>query len=452
MNGTAAMQNTFRVSRVICRIHEPTRQFQHCRFSSSDTNVTEVKKPHFGLLFDIDGVLVRGKRLLPQAVEAFRKISAFNPKANRRELTVPTVFVTNAGNALRQTKARQLSEWLGVHVSESQVVMSHSPLKILPQFHDKHVLVSGQGPVKDIARGLGFKKITTIDELSDMFPQLDAVDHKRRTNTPQSELGNYLAPIEALILFGEPVRWETALQFMIDVLVTNGRLQSSPKAIPEPHLPVLGCNMDLMWMNETHLPRFGHGSFLVCLETLYQKITGRELIYTILTGKPSQITYHYAEHVLSQQAKQMGIVKPLRTLYAIGDNPMTDIYGANLYNQYLSHRGIKRLKNTADIKSAIAQQSTMRSPNGHSGYVDKVDITFGESAEMMESVLVYTGVHSKSAAVEMIDSSGDLTAIDHGHRDFKYCPDLSRPTLEVKNVFEAVKTIFSRENYGPGNL
>ncbi|PIK42411.1 putative cat eye syndrome critical region protein 5-like [Apostichopus japonicus] len=340
MNGTAAMQNTFRVSRVICRSHEPTRQVQYCRFSSSDTNVTEVKKPHFGLLFDIDGVLVRGKRLLPQAVEAFRKISAFNPKANRRELTVPTVFVTNAGNALRQTKARQLSEWLGVHVSESQVVMSHSPLKILPQFHDKHVLVSGQGPVKDIARGLGFKKITTIDELSDMFPQLDAVDHKRRTNTPQSELGNYLAPIEALILFGEPVRWETALQFMIDVLVTNGRLQSSPKAIPEPHLPVLGCNMDLMWMNETHLPRFGHGSFLVCLETLYQ------------------------------------------------GNPMTDIYGANLYNQYLSHRGIKRLKNTADIKSAIAQQSTMRSPNGHSGYVDKVDITFGESAEMMESVLV----------------------------------------------------------------
>lgn len=74
-------------------------------------------------------------------------------------------------------------------------------------------------------------------------------------STFQSELGNYLAPIEALILFGEPVRWETALQFMIDVLVTNGRLQSSPKAIPEPHLPVLGCNMDLMWMNETHLPR-----------------------------------------------------------------------------------------------------------------------------------------------------------------------------------------------------
>lgn len=80
----------------------------------------QIKKPNFGLLFDIDGVLVRGKRLLPQAVEAFRKISAFNPEANRRELIIPTVFVTNAGNALRQTKAKQLSDWLGVHVSQKQ--------------------------------------------------------------------------------------------------------------------------------------------------------------------------------------------------------------------------------------------------------------------------------------------------------------------------------------------
>lgn len=132
---------------------------------------------------------------------------------------------------------------------------------------------------------------------------------------------------------------------------------------------------------------------------------------------------------------------------------MTDIYGANLYNQYLSYRAIKRLKKTADRKSAaMARQSGGRHPNGHSGYVDQVDITFSESAEMMESVLVYTGVHSKSAAVDMIDSTGNLTAIDHGHRDFKYCPDLSRPTLEVSNVFDAVQMIFRRENFGPSTL
>ena len=39
-----------------------------------------------------------------------------------------------------------------LQVGEDQVIMSHSPLRIFPQFHNKHVLVSGQGPVVEIAQ------------------------------------------------------------------------------------------------------------------------------------------------------------------------------------------------------------------------------------------------------------------------------------------------------------
>ena len=65
----------------------------------------------FGLLFDIDGVLVRGKRVLPSAPEAFSKL--VDKKGNFR---VPTVFVTNAGNSLRHTKAEQISKWIRIQV------------------------------------------------------------------------------------------------------------------------------------------------------------------------------------------------------------------------------------------------------------------------------------------------------------------------------------------------
>ena len=58
--------------------------------------------------------------------------------------------------------------------------MSHSPLKMFRQFLDKHVLVSGQGPAKEIAKYLGFQKVTTIETLRQSFPTLDMVDHKRR--------------------------------------------------------------------------------------------------------------------------------------------------------------------------------------------------------------------------------------------------------------------------------
>ena len=58
--------------------------------------------------------------------------------------------------------------------------MSHSPLRMFKQFHDKHVLVSGQGPVLEIAQALGFRNLTTIDTLRQCFPHLDMVDHRRR--------------------------------------------------------------------------------------------------------------------------------------------------------------------------------------------------------------------------------------------------------------------------------
>lgn len=67
-----------------------------------------------------------------------------------------------------------------MQVESEQVIMSHSPLKMFRQFHDKHVLVSGQGPVLEIAKNLGFTKVTTIETLRQTFPLLDMVDHHRR--------------------------------------------------------------------------------------------------------------------------------------------------------------------------------------------------------------------------------------------------------------------------------
>merc|ERR1740131_84876 len=79
-----------------------------------------------------------------------------------------------------QEKADKLSEWLSVDITEDQVVMAHSPLKMFTEYHKKHVLVAGQGPIDLIARSLGFTNITTIDQLRHAFPTLDSVDHKRR--------------------------------------------------------------------------------------------------------------------------------------------------------------------------------------------------------------------------------------------------------------------------------
>lgn len=72
----------------------------------------EGKKADFGFLFDIDGVFVRGKKVLPQARDAIRLL--VDEKGKFRH---PVLFVTNAGNTLRQNKAAALSGWLDVEVT-----------------------------------------------------------------------------------------------------------------------------------------------------------------------------------------------------------------------------------------------------------------------------------------------------------------------------------------------
>ncbi|KAK7101743.1 hypothetical protein V1264_020079 [Littorina saxatilis] len=436
-------------------------------------------KGRFGFLFDIDGVIVRGKKLLPSAQEAFQMLTD-----RHGNFQVPALFVTNAGNSLRSNKARQLSQWLGINVEEEQVVMSHSPLKMFRQFHDKHILINGQGPIKEIAQNIGFTNVTTVDELCAFFPFLDVMDHKRR-RAPPCAFEDYFPPIEALVLFGEPVKWEMPLQLILDVLMADGKPNTPPNNLPYPHLPVLACNMDLLWMAEAPTPRFGHGCFLLAMESVYQKITGRELKYTALIGKPSEITYHHADYLLHQQAKQLGI-DGIQTIYCIGDNPETDIYGGNLYNQYLRKRNLQRQQqNSAPVSQSTSIKKKLRMAQvdgeyisddeeelpaadmGHAPVIEspmdedeEPEVVVGDVArevvlsaeeandtqglytEGCESILVCTGVFSEE--MDLFSFKGQRSS-NHNHRDFVINPELKKPNHMVANVCDAVRLVMEKE-------
>ncbi|KAM4768690.1 haloacid dehalogenase-like hydrolase domain-containing 5 isoform 2-T2 [Cyanocitta cristata] len=366
--------------------------------------------PSFGFLFDIDGVLVRGKTPIPAARTAFRKLVN-----SQGQFLVPVVFVTNAGNCLRQEKADQLSHLLGVPISQDQVMMSHSPLRMFKRYHEKCVLVSGQGPLLDIAQDLGFCQPITIDTLREKRPLLDAVDHDRRPSI-LSPSAVELPKIEAVVLFGEPVRWETSLQLIIDVLLTSGYPGNPYEQENYPHIPVLACNMDLMWVAEAQSPRFGHGTFMVCLENIYKKITGKELKYEALMGKPSRLTYQYAEHLIRAQALQRSWEQPIQTLYAVGDNLMTDVYGANLYNRYLEENSSKGSKARVQAKLAGG-----RGP-----------ATLPQDDEM--------GLRWEK----------ELASAAAAHcRDFRFDPGLVEPDHIVPDVDAAVDLVFQLENFAP---
>ncbi|XP_061474104.1 haloacid dehalogenase-like hydrolase domain-containing 5 isoform X2 [Rhineura floridana] len=409
--------------------------------AKSDVGTELNVQPTFGFLFDIDGVLVRGKTPILGARKAFQKLVN-----SQGEFLVPVVFVTNAGNCLRQKKADQLSHVLGVPIFQDQIMMSHSPLRMFKRYHDKCVLVSGQGPLLDIAKHLGFCQPITIDRLRETFPLLDMVDHDRRPKALHPTAVE-LPKIEAIVLFGEPVRWETNLQLIIDVLLTSGYPGNPYLQATYSHIPVLACNMDLMWMAEAQSPRFGHGTFLVCLENIYKKITGKDLKYEALMGKPSEVTYHYAEYLIRTQAAAKQWRKPIQTLYAIGDNLMTDIYGANLYNRYLEEKNSRRgSKAQVQAKAAGGTRSAMVSQDEEFENTWEGELA-SAAATSCRSVLVCTGVYNPHTEVPSDTRESITETVFHGHRDFRFDPALVEPDHIVPDVDAAVNLIFQLENF-----
>ncbi|CAM5079876.1 unnamed protein product [Natator depressus] len=389
--------------------------------------------PTFGFLFDIDGVLVRGRYVIPAAQKAFRKLIDSNG-----QLRVPVVFVTNAGNCLQHVKAQELSDALGLEVSPEQVILSHSPLRLFHQFHEKCMLVSGQGPVEENARNMGFRNVVTIQDVRKAFPLLDMVDQSRRPKE-LPPLTTDFPTIEGIILFGEPVRWETSLQLIIDVLLSNGNPGAELAAVPYPHIPVLACNMDLLWMAEAKMPRFGHGTFLVCLENIYKKVTGRELKYEALIGKPSIVTYQYAEYLIKQQVERRGWPSSICRLYAVGDNPMSDIYGANFYNSYIKAAGQARAQ--AEVKRSVGMADPRS--EGHSELRKDLYV----SLESCKSILVCTGVYNHHGDVPTDPHESVMETVFHGHRDFRFDPSLVEASYVVEDVNEAVELVFKKENW-----
>jgi HAD superfamily hydrolase (TIGR01450 family) len=298
---------------------------------------------------------------------------------------------------------------------------------------------------------LGFNRFCTLEEVSEAYPLLDIVDHDNRKKiATQGYHEKDFARIEAIVLLGEPKRWESALQLLVDLLKTDGKPNKAPAAIPDKHLPVIACNTDLQFMDRACMPRYGHGAFLVCLEALYKKVTGRELKYTALVGKPSEITFRYAEHCLSNQAKQLGVTEPLQRMYLIGDTLEVDVVGTNLYQRYID-RLHRRINNEIDLSEDSIDNPmskhglTYDSELPQSRNVPRNAALQPQTVTDALPILVCTGVYRPNNTESTLGEDNEKHY--QGHRDFPNNPALYKPSKIVKDVHEAVEYIVDFEHF-----
>ncbi|KAI1662615.1 HAD-superfamily hydrolase [Daldinia decipiens] len=301
-------------------------------------NGAEPKDSLSAFVFDIDGVFIRGEKLIPGARETIRLLQRRND---------PFIFLTNGGGHTEQKRVEKLGQRLGLTLDAKQFVQSHTPYyDLVSEYGDKTVLVLGAhgDQIRDLAHKYGFKKVLTSSDimaerpLIHPFPEMTKAHHEKygRNNNILDT-----TPISAIMFWSSSRDLGLDLQIITDLLLSAGGFigTKSPKN-GDPSLPNNGyqqdnqpklffCNPDFLWSTEYHEPRLAQGAALAALKGVWDEMTGGkgDLLYTSI-GKPTEPTYVYAEKVLREYGKKLHPSREIGTVYMIGDNPRSDIVGA----------------------------------------------------------------------------------------------------------------------------
>lgn len=326
------------------------------------TPVQEVVKKlanpqEIGFVFDIDGVLLKGKKRIEEATDIITYL---------QKEKVPFILLTNGGGMTEKKRIDFINKTLQLStpIHEDQLVQAHTPMKTLIPHH-KRVLICG-GPaddVREVAESYGFEDvIRPIDiiranptiwpyhmfteeqiELWGKDPSVTKLD------VDGDKCGENL-PIDSILCFNDSRALGAELQIALDLLNSeNGVLGTRRhKKSGKPSIPIIFSNNDFLWSNEYKQPRFAMGALKIAIMNIYEKINGKPLEQVTL-GKPEKVCYDYAHHILIDWRnvllgnKEPGnqclpelndppIKTPFKKVYMVGDNPESDITGGNNYN------------------------------------------------------------------------------------------------------------------------
>ena len=269
-----------------------------------------------GVALDIDGVLYRSGTVFPRTNEAMRLLLSSK---------IPFVFVTNGGGLTEVEKSIELTHQLGVSVRPEQIVMAHTPFQQIAEQHkEQRVLIIGHEGCLDVARSYGFSKVASVRDIHEECPSI--YPHTKPSNLPSSaDAGE---PIEAVLLFHDCLDWGLEMQVMWDVIVGRQQNNREFSDICKQRIPVFACNADIVSPTMHPFPRFTQGAFVCAFKSLFETYSNGEKLLVNTCGKPFKVQYDFATDLLVAEANLLG-VDSISKFYGVGDNPKSDIRGAN---------------------------------------------------------------------------------------------------------------------------
>ncbi|WVN90213.1 TIGR01456 family HAD hydrolase [Cryptococcus depauperatus CBS 7841] len=297
--------------------------------------------------FDIDGVLKQGHdNVLPQAKRVLRLLTG---EDGRLPKPIPFLLITNSGGVPDHKRLEMLSSELGVRLTPNQLVQSHTPMREHAQrYKEKHVLViGGEGEnCREVAESYGLQNVHIPQDIIAWKPSI--WDRTRLTQEEQA----FARPqdfskirFSAMFVMHDSHDWGRDTTLILDLLNSQGGYLGTRAECGKGEnesIELIMSNADVEWRSDWPILRLGQGAFRIGLDAIYKATTGLNLPYTQY-GKPFKATYDFSEHSLRQYLKSVGrdANVPL-SVYMVGDNPHSDIAGANAHgwNSILVRTGV----------------------------------------------------------------------------------------------------------------
>ncbi|KAF5507350.1 putative CDP-alcohol phosphatidyltransferase class-I family protein [Colletotrichum aenigma] len=307
----------------------------------------------FAFAFDIDGVLIRGGRAIPEAVEAMKVLNGDNEYG----IQIPYIFLTNGGGKTEEERCGDLSKQMQIDISPAQFICGHTPMREMAERFNTVLVVGGEGEkCREVAEGYGFKDVITPGDIikhNSATTPFRKLTQDELTNSRERDFTD--VTIEAIFVFADSRDWAGDIQIMLDLAMSKGgRLGTLSETFDEGP-PIYFSHNDVVWSAAHDNVRLGMGALRRMLEVIFRDVTKKKgKLHTHAFGKPQVSTFEFATRLLQQWRRQQhGLDAPPDTVYFVGDTPESDIRGTNAYDEHADNEWHSIL-----VKTGVYQDGT----------------------------------------------------------------------------------------------